>query len=103
MHSRLNDLNSRQITHLDIDGVVRQRHLGQAEGAGVGVAGGTDDLEGREHGEGDVGWLRAEAHVDVDEGGGVAGEPAGLDSDGAAVYGPFGAVGGGGHAAAWEG
>lgn len=47
-----------------------------------------------------VGWDGAETEVDVEEGGFVALEPAGLDAEGAAGGGPVGAVGGGGDAAA---
>lgn len=48
-----------------------------------------------------VGTIGAESEIKVEEGGGVALEPAGLDGDGAAVDGPESAVGGGAHAAAW--
>lgn len=46
--------------------------------------------------------LVAVAHVYVEEGERVAGEPAGLETDCAAANGPFGAVCGSGHAAAYE-
>ncbi len=74
----------------------------QAECARVWVLCGPYDLEGRHHVEGHVEWDLAEADVDVEEGGGVALEPARLDGEGAALDGPFGAVRGHGHAAAWK-
>lgn len=58
-------------------------------------------MEHGQHGVAVVKGLVAETHVDVEEGEGVAGEPARLDGDGAAFEGPFCAVGGCGHAAAW--
>ena len=68
----------------NLDGHVRgQRHLGQADGARVGVLAGADDLEDGHHGEGHVGRavvgsVGAEAQVHVEEGCRVALEPAGL-------------------------
>ena len=44
----------------------------------------------------------AETQVDIEEGFAVSGKPTGLECEGAAGRGPFRAVGGGGHAAAWE-
>ena len=99
MHRRLDDLNGCLVAGLN-GGVGREGHLRQTDGAWVGVPGGADDLEGRHHVEGHVERDLAEAHVDVEEGGGVALEPAGLDGDGAAADGPFGSIGGGGHTAA---
>jgi len=98
--SRLDDLNGGIIADLDarIDG---QRDLGQTEGAGVGACAGAVHLEDGDHGVGHVDGDGAEAEVDVEEGGQVAGVPARLDGDGAAGYGPEGAVRGGRHAAAW--
>lgn len=68
---------------------------------GERVARGTGDLVDAEHGVGVVGGVCAEAHVDVEEGGGVAGVPAGDDGELAAGYGPAGAVLGDGETAAW--
>jgi len=64
-------------------------------------------LKDGNHREGHVGWSAswsggAKSEVHVEECGGVALEPAGLEGDGAASYGPEGAVCGCGHAAAWE-
>ena len=85
----------RRLDHLnggipaDHGGIIRgQRHLRQTEGAGVRLAGGAGDLEDGLHGQRHVGWEGAVAQVDVEEGGGVALEPAGLDGDGAARDGP---------------
>lgn len=77
--------------------------MGQAECARVWVLCGPCDLEGGHHVEGHVERHLAEAHIDVEEGGGVTLEPAGLDGEGAASDGPFGAVVGHGHTAAWGG
>lgn len=79
-----------------------QRDLGQAKGAVVLEVGGACDLEDGEHDVGVVERLVAVAHVDVEHGEGVAGEPAGLDGDGTAVDRPFGPVLRHGHAAACE-
>lgn len=81
--------------------------LRDAEGARVHVVGWPDDLEGvhdrvRHVGGRDVAGA-VDADVDVDKGEAVAGEPAGLDVQTAAVDGPLGAVCGEGHAAALEG
>ena len=85
----------------DFDGRVDgEGHLREAECARVGVLGRADELDAVEHGVGHVRGHGAETHVDVDVGGGVALEPARLEGDGAAFYGPFGAVGGGREAAA---
>lgn len=107
MDCRLYDLDGRVVAYLH-GGVCWERDLWQTEGAGVGPLAGTGDLKDGHHGEGHVGGaavgaVGAEAKVDVEEGGGVALEPAGLDGDGAAGYGPEGAVARGAHAAAWEG
>jgi hypothetical protein len=107
MKRRLHDLNRRIIPDIDRR-VRREGHLWEAESARVRVLVGPDDLEYAGHGEGHVGGtaagtVGAEAEIDVEEGGGMALEPAGLYGDGAAFEGPQGAVGGCGHAAAWEG
>lgn len=65
-------------------------------------------MEDGHHGEGHVGWsvvgpVGAESEVHVEECGGVALEPAGLQRDCSAGDGPECAVGCCGHAAAWEG
>lgn len=96
MHGNLNDLDGGVVARLD-GGVAGQRHLGQADGARVGVLGWAQDLEGADHGVAHVlgpaaGAVGAEAQVHVDEGRGVALEPAGLEGDGAAGRGPVGAV-----------
>lgn len=119
MHRSLHHLNCRIIPHLHAR-ISRQRHLRQTKSARIRILRRSDDLEDRHHGErhvwglangflrdhgrfagsGVVGSFGAEAHVYVEESGGVTLEPAGLDRYSAAIYGPFGAVGGGGHAAA---
>ena len=99
MFCRLNDLNGRQITHIHRQ-TGRQRNLGQTECARIRVRGGTDDLEGREHWVAHVLRYGAETEIEVEEGCGVALEPAWLNGDGAALDRPFCAVGGGWHSAA---
>lgn len=96
MHSKLNNLNGSIITRLN-GRVGRERDLRQADGSRVGVLAGPQDLEGRNHGEAHVpgpvvGAVGAEAHVDVEEGRGVALEPARLEGEGAARRGPVCAV-----------
>lgn len=110
VQGQLDDLDGCVVASLD-GGVDREGHLGQADGARVGVARGADDLEGVDHGVAHVGRaveagselgpFVAEAHVDVDEGRRVALEPAWLEGDGAACCRPEGAVCCRGHAAAW--
>lgn len=107
MQRQLDDLDGGVVADLDVH-VGRQRDLRQAHGAGEGVLGGADDLEGGNHGEAHVGGtvvgaFSAETHVDVDEGSRVALEPAWLEGDRAACYGPEGAVRCQGDAAAWRG
>lgn len=96
MHGKLNNLDGGVVAGRD-GGVGRQGHLWQAHRARVGVLAGPQDLEGRDHGEAHVpgaivGTVGAEAHVNVEEGGGVALEPARLEGDGAACCGPVCAV-----------
>lgn len=96
MHSKLNNLNSSIIARLN-SRVGGQRDLRKADGARVRVLAGPEDLEGRHHGEAHVpgpivGPVGAEAHVDVEEGRGVALEPARLEGEGAACRGPVCAV-----------
>lgn len=96
VHGELDHLDGGVVAGLD-GRVARQRHLGQADGARVGVLAGAENLEGRHHGEAHVlgtaaGAVGAEAHVDVEEGRGVALEPAWLEGDGAACCGPVSPV-----------
>lgn len=105
MLRNLHNLDGGIITGLD-RGVCRQRHLGDADCARVGIRRGTDDLDGRHH---RVAHVRrtaaravgAETQVDVDEGGLVALEPARLKCNRAAQGGPIGPICGDGVAAAW--
>lgn len=99
MLRRQNHLNRRIITHIHRM-PRRQRHLRETDCPRIRQV--TGPLEGKrlDHGVAHVGRDGAEAHVHVDEAGGVAWEPAGLEGDGAAADGPVGAVGRGGHAAA---
>lgn len=99
MSRRLNDLNSRQITHIHCQ-TGWQRNLGQTECAWVRVRGGSDDLEGREHRVAHIWGYGAETEIEVEEGCGMALEPAWLNGNGAALDRPFRAVGGGWHSAA---
>jgi hypothetical protein len=107
MDGRLHNLNCRIIAR--IDGCIRRKwHLGEAEGARVGVLRGADYLEDGDHGEGHVLWsvigaISAEPKVHVEEGRSMALEPAWLDCDCTSEDGPFCPVGGGGHTAAWQG
>lgn len=96
VHGELDDLDGGVVPRLH-GGVGRQGDLGQADRPRVGVLGRPQDLEGRDHGEAHVpgpvvGPVGAEAHVDVEEGRGVALEPARLEGEGAARRGPVGAV-----------
>lgn len=107
MYGRLHDLDRCIIPHVWCWYAAWQRDLRETDRAWVRVLGWTDDLEDGYHGEGHVGWsvigtVRAKAHVHVEEGGSVTLEPSGLEGDGAAVYGPVGAICCGAHAAAWE-
>ena len=95
----LHDLNRRKIANL-VSNLRRQRDLGHAEGAGVGVVGRAGDLEGRDDRVAHVLGDLAETHVDVDQSRQMAWEPAGLDGNGAAGDGPLGAVARGRHATA---
>lgn len=120
VYRRLHNLNRSIIPHIHRR-ISRQRHLRQTKGTRVRILRWTNDLEDGKHGEGHVWGLAdgrfgehgrftcggvvcafgAETHVYVEEGRGVALEPARLECYGSAVYGPFCAVVGGGHAAAW--
>lgn len=99
MFRRLNDLNSRQITHIHGQ-AGRQRNLGQTKCARVRVCRGPDNLEGREHRVAHVWWHGAETEIEVEEGCGMALEPAWLNGNGAALDRPLCAVGGCWHSAA---
>lgn len=100
MLCRLDDLDRRIVA--DFGRIIRrQRHLGKTERAIVLLIRRSHDLERGQHGVGVVERLVSVAHVDVDKSEGVAREPAGLDGNSAALQGPFGAVLGHGHAAAW--
>lgn len=101
MFRRLNDLNSRQITHVHRQ-TSRQRNLRKTECARVRVRGGSDNLEGRDHWVAHVWWHGTETEVEVEEGCGVTLEPAWLNGDGAALGRPFCAVGGGWHSATFH-
>lgn len=101
---KLHELDGGQVAGLD-GGVDGQGNLREADGARVRVVGGTLDGEGVNHGVGHVlgaviGAVGAEAQVDVDDGEGVASEPAGLEGERAARCGPVCAVFGGSYAAA---
>lgn len=90
------DLDCRVVAGLDA-GVGGQRDLGDADGAWVGVRGGSDDLEGRDHGVAHVlgpaaRSVGAVAKVDVHEGCLVALEPTRLQCDGAACCWPKGPI-----------
>ena len=96
VHSKLDNLNGSVIPGLD-GRVCGQGDLREADGARVGVLAGAQDLEGRHHGKTHVpgpivGAIGTKAHVDVEEGRGVALEPAGLEGDRAACCGPVCAV-----------
>jgi len=95
----LNDLDCGVVAHVDRQ-VGWYGDLWQADRARVGLGRGANDLEGRNHDVRHVRWNCSQAQVHVDEGRGVALEPAWLDGDGAAADGPFGAIRGGGHSAA---
>lgn len=80
--------------------------MGEADCSWEGIIGRALDGEGMDHGVGHV--LRsvvrpvgAKAEIDVDDGEGVASEPAGLEGECAAGRGPICAVSGGSYAAAW--
>lgn len=99
MLRRLNHLDRREIARADTD-ISWQRHLREADGARVWVIGRAGDLEGRDDRVAHVLGNGAESHVDVDQGGLMALEPARLEGHGAAADRPFAAVLRCGHAAA---
>lgn len=105
MLGQLDYLDGGQITGFDAR-VCGQRYLRQANGARVRVVRRALDGEGVNHGVGHVFGavvrpVGAEAEVDVDDGRGMASEPAWLEGEGAARGGPVCAVLGGSYAAAW--
>lgn len=92
VHGQLNDLDGGLVAGGDA-GPLRQRHLWQAYGPGVGVLARPPQLEHGPHRVRHVrgpaiGSVGAEAQVDVCEGSLVALEPTGLPSDGAACRRP---------------
>ena len=88
----LDDLYRRIVPFVHSD-VGRKRHLRHAEFlARVGFIIGARDLPHLLHGQRVVAGHGAKAQVDVEEGGAMAGEPARLEGDGAAVNGPVGSV-----------
>lgn len=92
MDGEFYDLDCSLVACLD-GGVLGQRHLREADGSWEGIVGGTEDLEHGDDGLCHVCWaavrtIIAKAHVDVGEGCLVAAEPAGLESDSAASFGP---------------
>jgi len=97
---RFNNLDCRIVANLG--GVVcGQRYLGQAELAAVLLVRRADNLENGQHGVRVVQGLVAVAHVDVEQGKCMAGEPSGLDGDCATPNGPLCTVARHGHTAAW--
>ena len=80
-----------------------QRHLRETEVAVVLLIAGTGDLEDCLHGQGVAGRDGVIAKIDVKEGGGMAGEPAWLNADGAAGNGPEGSICRHWHASACDG
>ena len=99
MKRRLNDLYRRIIAYIDrlVDG---KWQLRQTESAFVRVDTGTDELKVWDERMRHVERFVAKTHVDVDVRCWMVGEPAWLEGDGTACYGPVGAVGCGAHATA---
>lgn len=92
MHGQLDNLDRRLVARIH-RGVLRQRHLRHADGAGVRVPRRPPDLPYRLHHIAHVlgaivGSVSAEADVDVHECRLVALEPAGLEGNRAACCGP---------------
>lgn len=100
MQRDLDDLDSGVIAGLQA-GVHRQRHVRQTEAARVRISAGAGHLEDGQHDVGHADGLRSVAHVDVEEGGRMAGVPAGHDGDRAAAQRPVGAVSRGCNSGAW--
>ena len=99
MLRQLDNLNRRIVAYLRRE-TGGQRDLWQTKGAVVLLVRGPCDLEDGQHGMRVVERLIAKAHVDVEHGECVAGEPARLKGESAAFERPFGAILGRGHAAA---
>lgn len=105
MLRNFHDLDRRIVAGLDTC-VGGQRDFGKADGTRVGVGVGSDNLEGRDHGEAHVrgpaaGTVGAVAQVDIHEGRLVALKPSRLQCDGAACCWPEGPVAEGFMSAAW--
>lgn len=96
---RLNDLDSRFVADVDSD-IGGQRHLRQTKCTRVWVIGRAGDLKRRHDGVAHVLGHRTETDIDINQGSRVTREPAGLNGDCSTANGPFGAVGGRGHASA---
>ena len=92
MLRRLNNLDRSVLSH---NGCVvhRQWHLGDTYASVVEHVRWTDDPKDGLHGERVIFWDGANTEVDVEEGVGVALEPAWLNTDGTTAYRPFGSVG----------
>jgi hypothetical protein len=91
MLRRFDNLNRCIIAHLGRI-ILRQRHLRQTEASIILHIRWASDLENGQHGVRVVERFVTVTHVYVEEGERVAREPAGLETDGAAADGPFGAV-----------
>lgn len=96
MRRQLHDLDRRIVARLDSK-VGRHLHLRQAQRPRVGPVRRAQQLPRGLEVVGEVqrssvGPVRVQPDVDIQEGGGVAGEPAGLEGDGAACRGPVGPV-----------
>ena len=89
--SRLDDLNSRLVAHLDVN-ALRNWNLRQADRARIRVVRGTDNLERWYDRVAHVFGDFAESHIDVHQSRGVTLEPAWLDSNGATANGPVSAI-----------
>lgn len=99
MLGRLNQLDCGVVTRADGD-IGRQRHLWQTHSPGVRIVGRADDEEGRDDGVAHIFRDFAEAEIDVDQGSGMAWEPARLEGDSTAADGPLSSVGRPGHTTA---
>lgn len=97
----LDQLNCGIVARADGD-IGRQGHLGQTHGTGVRVIGRADDLEGWDNRVAHVVGDFTEAEVDIDQGSGVAWEPARLEGDSTTADGPLGTVGRPGHTTTLE-
>lgn len=91
MLSRLDDLYRRIVPH-DGGVVDRQWHLRETETAIIQCVAGAGDFKHGHHVQGVIEGNGPVAEVDVEEGGGMAGEPARLQPDSTTGDGPFGTV-----------